>query len=830
MNQQERILNIEFSFSKEIRSVSLADLEQCITEFLELYGEDAVVGKELRAIIGEGDGETRFHRLLAAAHFKDDARGFFSEVLKQIEPLNGENPAELIVNGIRLPYLLLLTILEQVIPGDQIFTIKSVRRLEKLTNIKVPQAERERMQQVLNQYPVRLSTHAIRQIRLSPAVAYQFMPFTDELNREGLFQTWVGQFHRGILEQMYPNRVIFVLNMSCPVYCRFCFRKHKECRNQKAPTQKHVSLAAAYIKSCPGIKEIVLTGGDPFMNRATLTMAVDSLRDIPHIETLRIATRSLSYNPGLLTANDDFWLNYLKRKQLELKPKKKRIEIATHFVHPDEISMQGLELISELVRAGIPVYVQTPLLGGCNDSGEELVELFNRLRAVGAEIHYVFMPCSPLRGNRKYRTSISTGLRAAGFLRAHLSDRAIPHFTTSTAIGKIDWGSSGWAVEIDPEEKEYIWIRTPYTKEYFEAFAPLLNLGYVARLNSEGTLDAKFMADIGDENRLVGPRETSGYTAAYIERERFPDQMAAESLLELQRQARQIRRGPPPIIASGSESLYRVHKTRMEFDCDISDEEMNRNLDIITAQEYVTDVVLYSEKDAARSLYRVGKIIERLSEVSHVTSVRLRSWGFNYEPGTFSDAVIKRIASLNKLDAASPTRLEIETRFLHSSEFKPEHEKLVKALKQRGVTVFNNTPLLAFINDSEEEMLQLTSHLRRIGIELTNLYVAGMPLQEKWSLEHPVHVSQIVDIASHLRRTGSGRELPMYVVRTALGDVDLWLNAVVTGSSEDGSALLRLLPYDLEYFKSLAPDFSWPEGVAEDDDGHPIVSVPGLIM
>jgi len=824
------VFNVEFSFSKERQLVSLPELERSVTEFLEMYGEEPIVGKEFRTIIGEGDGEIRFSRLLGAAHHQEDARGFFADVLTQLEQANGEIAANVKVNEIKLPYHLLLAILEHVVPGDQFFTIKSVRRFEKLTNIKVPQSERDMMQQVLDQYPVRLSSHTIRQIRLSPAVAYQFMPFSDELNQEGLFHTWVGQFHRGILEQMYPNRVIFILNMSCPVYCRFCFRKHKECRNQKAPIQKHVTLAVSYIKSCPGIKEIVLTGGDPFMNRATLIMAIDSLREMPHVETLRIATRSISYHPALLTANDGFWLNYLKRKQLELKQKNKRIEIATHFVHPDEVSVQGLELISELVSAGIPVYVQTPFLGGCNDSGEELVELFNRLRAVGAEMHYVFMPCSPLRGNRKYRAPISAGLRAAGFLRANLSDRAIPHFTTSTAVGKIDWGSSGWAVEKDPDDKKYLWIRTPYTLEYFETFAPLLNLGYVARPNSEGTLDAKFMANIGDERWLVGPRESSGYTRAYLERERFPDQLAAESLQVLQWQARENQKGPAPIIASGSDSLHRVHKTRMEFDCDISDEEMTRNLDIIAAEENVTDVVLYSRKDVLRSLYRVGKVIERLAAVPHIIAVRLRSWNLNYEPRSFSDAVIKRITSLNKLDAAAPTRLEIETRFLHSSELKPEHEKLVKALRQRGVTVYNNTPLLAFINDSEEEMLHLTSQLRRIGIELTNLYVAGMPLQEKWSAEHPIHVSQIVDIASHLRRTGSGRELPRYVVRTTLGDVDLWLNALPIGSSDDGSVLLNLLPYHQDYFTALDPDFTWPEGVETDDEGHPIVAVPGLIM
>jgi L-lysine 2,3-aminomutase len=445
-------------------------------------------------------------------------------------------------------------------------------------------------------------------------------------------------------------------------------------------------------------------------------------------------------------------------------------------------------------------------------------------------MHYVFMPCSPLQGNRKFRSPISAGLGAASYLRAHLSDRAVPHFTTATAVGKVDWGSSGWVVEVDPNDKRYLWVRTPYSHEYYESFAPLLNLVQVARPNSEGTLDAKFMANVGDEKWVVGPRETAGFTHWYRERARLPREMTSEALPGMQLRARANQAGPPAIVPSGSESLHRVHKTRVELNCDVSDEEITRDIDLAAGDERITDVVLYSHKDALRSLYRVGKIVDQLAAVPHITAVRIRSWNLNYEPETFSDAVIKRIASWNNLCPAAPTRLEIETRFLHSTEFKPEHEKVVKALRQRGVTVYNNTPLLGFINDSEEEMVRLTSHFRRIGMEMTHLYVAGMPLQAGWNKEHPIHVSQVIDIAGHLRTHGSGRELPRYLVRTPLGDADLELTALVTGSNDEGNALLKLLPYDKDYFTALDPDFTWPEGVEIHDDGHPVLAVDGLVM
>ena len=89
-------------------------------------------------------------------------------------------------------------------------------QLEKITNIKLPETDRADMQKVLNTYPARLSMHTIRQMRVSGNVAYQYLPFIQELDAIGHTNTWIGQFHQGLLEQMYQNRVIFLLNMSCP--------------------------------------------------------------------------------------------------------------------------------------------------------------------------------------------------------------------------------------------------------------------------------------------------------------------------------------------------------------------------------------------------------------------------------------------------------------------------------------------------------------------------------------------------------------------------------------------------------------------------------------
>ena len=149
----------------------------------------------------------------------------------------------LALNGVVLPHILLVAFLEEVIPGHGYVSVRNTDQLISLTNQNIPESDRDDIQKVIEKYPVRLSRHTIRQMMVSRDVAYQYLPFVEELDNVGHTNTWIGQFHDGLLEQMYQNRVIFLLNMSCPVYCRFCFRKHKDSRNERNPTPKDVMKA-----------------------------------------------------------------------------------------------------------------------------------------------------------------------------------------------------------------------------------------------------------------------------------------------------------------------------------------------------------------------------------------------------------------------------------------------------------------------------------------------------------------------------------------------------------------------------------------------------------
>lgn len=810
MQDSNQTVPITFTTVGETTQVSLTKLINGMTDFLENFIHPSLVDQRFINLVGDGDGRSRFARLLSGVGCENDARGFFEKLL---EKLGGSDGTERVAVGdVIFPALALIRILEVALPGDKFISIHNIDQLEQHTNIRVPAKEQKDMQEVLDTYPVRLSMHTIRQMRISSNVAYQYLPFTEELDKVGHTNTWIGQFHQGLLEQMYANRVIFLLNMSCPVYCRFCFRKHKESRNEANPSEKDIVQAVEHIQNSPAVKEIVVTGGDPFMSKRNMASAINNLADVEHVRTLRLATRSIAYFPHLFLGEDGEYLTWLKEKNLALQQKGKRMEVATHFIHPDEISPQSLTIINDLVRNGIAVYIQTPFLKDCNDKGPELVRLFSLLRGAGAEMHYIYIPCSPIHGNSIYWSPISSGIKVAGYLRAHLSDRAIPSICTATPIGKIDWFSSGWAVEPVADNENLIWIRTPYTPAYFKRFAPLTSKLDNIRVNEAGTIDIQYFAQMGDDSLFMGTLPPA------VTRERKNGKPRPD-VFELLGEDHCLN---DSIVSTGNAQLYRQHETRVEMTLDAGESAF----EYIEKDERITDVIVSDENDPITSIKRVENVVKRLADIPHVNSVRLRSLMFNHAPERITHAVVEKLSDLNRLSLVGPLRLEIETRFYKAGEVSEVHSKLVRSLNNRGITVYNNTPLIGGLNDTADDIQALGFSLRQAGIEFHHLYVAGLPQQDLHNSDQPVHMRDLIDIATAVRREGSGREIPRYIIRTSLGEVDYGLTS--SFRIDDNAVWVCLLPYNLAYYKTMVPGFEWPQDIRVDDEGRPSVKVPGL--
>ncbi|TVQ99115.1 MAG: hypothetical protein EA399_08590 [Desulfovibrionales bacterium] len=332
----------------------------------------------------------------------------------------------------------------------------------------------------------------------------------------------------------------------------------------------------------------------------------------------------------------------------------------------------------------------------------------------------------------------------------------------------------------------------------------------------QGTLDSRFMAQIGDESLFFGSLSQDAPRA----RDFDPQELGRVQQLICRDQ--RIRQS---IVPTGIKALQRVHRTQVEVDVS-ANREMPAILEYIQANPEISDVVLAAEDRILNHLSGVQAYARALRSLSQVTALRVRSLMFAYEPEAFTSEVIEELIALNHLDPAGPTRLELETQFVHSSEFRLVHGELIRRLLAKGVTVYNNIALLSGINDSPEEMKRICSNCRQIGIELQNLYVAGLPVQEEWNRNNPVEATTVIDLATHLRRHESGREVPLYVVRTTFGDADFNLNARIVAVHDD-HVLMRLLCVTKKAMRDIFSDFDWPEGV-EEQNGHPVVPVRGL--
>jgi L-lysine 2,3-aminomutase len=129
------------------------------------------------------------------------------------------------------------------------------------------------------------------------AIARQFLPDIRELDiRPEERPDPIGdEAHMPVpgIVHRYPDRVLLKIVHVCPVYCRFCFRREMVGpKGRGSLDEAELAAAFAYIAADPGIFEVILTGGDPFVLSARRARQVtQKLAAIPHVKVIRWHTR-----------------------------------------------------------------------------------------------------------------------------------------------------------------------------------------------------------------------------------------------------------------------------------------------------------------------------------------------------------------------------------------------------------------------------------------------------------------------------------------------------------------------------------------------------------
>ncbi len=235
------------------------------------------------------------------------------------------------------------------------------------------------------------------------------------------------------LVHRYPDRVLFLVTDRCAAYCRYCTRSRMVSNATGYDFHPRFDKQIEYIKQHPEVRDVLLSGGDPLLlSDRKLESLLSRLRDIPHLEFLRIGTRIPIFLPQRITPE----LCAMLRRYHPLF-------ISVHANHPTELTVEVKEAMERLADAGVPLGNQSVLLQGINDDPAVMRALSHKLLMCRVKPYYVYQ-CDLIAGSSHLRSSVRRGLEVMESLRGHTTGYGVPQYV-------IDAPGGGGKVPVNPE-------------------------------------------------------------------------------------------------------------------------------------------------------------------------------------------------------------------------------------------------------------------------------------------------------------------------------------------------------------------------------------------
>ena len=311
-------------------------------------------------------------------------------------------------------------------------SIKSIDQVEKILGINLDGEEKENISQTIEKFPMSITPYYLSQVKpedyKNDPVFKQAFANVRELEiaaydmkdplAEDKDSPVEGITHR------YPDRVLFHVSNVCAMYCRHCTRKRKVGDHDFIPSKEQLDKGLQYIKDTPVIRDVLLSGGDPFLlSDETIDWLLGELKKIKHVEIVRIGTRTPVVLPYRIT---DRLVEILKKHGV--------IWINTHFNHPKELTEASKGAIEKLAFAGIPLGNQSVLLAGINDCPIIMRKLVQKLTQNRIRPYYIYQ-CDLSEGLEHFRTSVGKGIEIMESLRGHTSGFAVPTYVIDAPGG-----------------------------------------------------------------------------------------------------------------------------------------------------------------------------------------------------------------------------------------------------------------------------------------------------------------------------------------------------------------------------------------------------------
>jgi len=226
------------------------------------------------------------------------------------------------------------------------------------------------------------------------------------------------------LTHRYPDRALILVTDQCSMYCRHCTRRRFAGQNDSAVPMEQIEKSIEYIRNTPQVRDVLLSGGDALlMSDERLEQIISKLRAIPHVEIIRIGSRTPVVLPQRITPE---FVNMIKKYH--------PIWLNTHFNHSNEITPESKAACEMMADAGIPLGNQSVLLRGINDCTNVMLKLVNDLVKIRVRPYYIYQ-CDLSLGLSHFRTPVSKGIEIIEGLRGHTSGYCVPTFVVDAPGG-----------------------------------------------------------------------------------------------------------------------------------------------------------------------------------------------------------------------------------------------------------------------------------------------------------------------------------------------------------------------------------------------------------
>lgn len=309
--------------------------------------------------------------------------------LPQIQKLSDQQQFEMEVVGNVLPFKANNYVVEQLIdwnniPNDSMFVLTFPQKgmlkpnhFEKMASLLKEGADKKQINETANEIRLQLNPHPAGQLELNVPT------LKDGTKLYGM-------------QHKYKETCLFFPSQgqTCHAYCSFCFRWPQFVgMDEMKFAMKEGEQLVQYITEHPEISDILFTGGDPMIMKASIfEKYIDVLleADLPNLKTIRIGTKALAYWPYKFLTDDD------ADQTLEIFEKVTNnglhLAFMAHFNHHEELATGAAKAAIKRVRkTGAQIRTQSPLLSHINDDADVWAKMWRQQVQLSCIPYYMFV-------------------------------------------------------------------------------------------------------------------------------------------------------------------------------------------------------------------------------------------------------------------------------------------------------------------------------------------------------------------------------------------------------------------------------------------------------